>query len=432
MMEPSTVPSGKDTNRYPYPSFVCIEKTSYHIESTPDDSPRHMVFGHSQIRNMWNADLKKDLIFPIDWFSYSGGKARFLSREIIKTLKANSCPLRISAIIWQNSITDTSLEDLLQISNDIQAELIKHPQHKVAFPTVLFVPDQEKFWDKVAKLNEHLGSLNLKNGLNLYSLHKSIMNKKKGKGLRVVQSAWKEFNNNSGKGYHIDEKHAHQYANFIRNYHIHGFLDQKAGRRSQPPAERKGHNAPSQTMKMPQEVDGRDLLNNIKSRKRTMYGKVVMQDELNNLEQLKAEKVELSKNQIMETDEIIEEQKEKRIKLKEMDQRLTAKYAESQKREEALNMKEKELDEKEKRIQKIENECEKREQAAAEAMAKHEQVIRELKTKEIMLMIDIQRKNLELEALCKEKKKKRKHKKKERKYEEKNNKDGEKAHEKTS
>ena len=206
------------TTKYPYDSFWPGDNCTYSFADQSDSEYRHLVVGHSQVRGKWNVKVnREDLQYNMDWISYSGGKARFLAKVIIRFLKSNpTMKLRISAIIWQNSVSDTSLEDMKNIVQDIQAVVEQYPQHKVAYPTLQFVPDQEQYFGRIGEFNIYLRELNLQNGMSPYNLHKTTMISKKGKGMRVSQSAWKEFNNNKGKGYHIDPKKWEGYVKIIK------------------------------------------------------------------------------------------------------------------------------------------------------------------------------------------------------------------------
>lgn len=185
---------------------------------------RHLIIGHSQIRGCWNEVFdKEELNFPIDWMCLPGGKAYELM-EIVKTeIRDAQIPTRISAIIWQNSVPNLSLEDVQNLLEDVEILLAGYPEHKVAFPECQFVPDQEKHFEHIGRINKLLQDYNQRNGFNRYPLFKSTM--KSGGGLKVDQKRWSEFLKNQGKGYHIDNKH--KYTQFIRKFHLHGFRDNK-------------------------------------------------------------------------------------------------------------------------------------------------------------------------------------------------------------
>ena len=135
------------------------------------------------------------------------------------------------------------------------------------------------------------------------------MNPKKGKGLKVKQTGWTEFLHNQGKGFHIAEHLWFPYVKMIKTYHMHGFKDSKESQNSFIPRDSNcliEH--PRQSMTHPSKVDVRQLLNNIKSRKRKNYGKVVLQDEVNDMER---------KKQLLTSQASIEEQRKRKQTLAE-------------------------------------------------------------------------------------------------------------------
>lgn len=266
-----------------YAGFWPSDRTTYHFETREDAEVRHVIFGHSQLRDKWKVKVDLDVDIDIDWISFSGGKARFLAGEIIKLLKSSDIPLRISAVIWQNSMGECTNDDLFANVLRIEEVLKRYPQHKVAFPTCPFMPELNDCFEKVGNFNNMLRDYQIHHNMGPYNLHKSLMRKKKGKGMLVSQEAFKEFRDGKGKGYHIDKSYEHKYVKFIKNYHLHGFMDSKSARRIPAPNDTVRHLFPEQRMYHPVEVDVRQRLNNIRSRKRDQYGNVVVQDEIHRL-----------------------------------------------------------------------------------------------------------------------------------------------------
>ena len=332
---------------YPYTANFSESKFSFHFENCKDSEFTHLVVGHSQIRGKWDVDMSGDLDFPMNWASFSGGKARFLGEEIKSILRCNDgIQLRISAVIWQNSIESSSVEELMGIATGISYEADKHPQHKVAFPTLHFVPQQHQLWDKIGEFNNFLRDLNNKNGFNPYNLHKTTMRKASGKGMKVIQTAWKEFNNNQGKGYHID-KHVHErYVKFIKTYHLYGFKDGVASRQDKSAVQSISvkHSYPAQVMRHPSERDVRDVLNNIRSVKRSRYGTVVMDDELKLLRIKEESQIKRAKEVIEESNNMIEDTLKHGKILKKVQSDMAVLVELSKEREAELLQREEEMD----------------------------------------------------------------------------------------
>ena len=193
---------------------------------TPKDANiRHLIIGHSQIRNCWECKYEEEeLNFNMDWISVSEGKAQELKELLIQELRESQIPLRISAIIWQNSIPSISYTEVEQIIEDIEKALDQYPQHKVALPECQFVPAQAIHFEHISKINLILADFNKRQGFNSYHLHKAVMRQRKG-SLAVKQSEWLEFQNKTGPGYHIADKT--KYTKFIRKFHLSNLQNAK-------------------------------------------------------------------------------------------------------------------------------------------------------------------------------------------------------------
>ena len=178
---------------------------------------RHLVIGHSQIRGCWNYKYdENELNFDMDWICVSGGKARNLLELLKLQMRESQIPLRVSAIIWQNSIPDLSFADVEKMIEEIEVTLDDYPQHKVALPECQFVPAQAQLFEHIAKINLILADFNERQGFNRYPLFRSTMKQTK-QALRVKQSDWLEYQNKTGPGYHIANKT--KFTKFIRKFH---------------------------------------------------------------------------------------------------------------------------------------------------------------------------------------------------------------------
>ena len=250
---------------------------------------KHMVIGHSQLQNMekYRFENKPEINFQIDFISVADGKAPQLVEMIKEEIRHASQPLRISGIIWQNSICDLSTQTMEDIVLDIEDFLKDYPSHRVALPECQYAPQLEQYWDKIARLNTILDDYNLRQGFNSYSLHKTTMQySKQKKSLVVRQSSYREFNNalryqKSSKtpesnqlGFYIDEGAPKtRYAQHIRKFHKYGFNDSIAivgpSAGSWHPHKRSSTiffaRNPVNKMKDPKTADARLIINKIKS-----------------------------------------------------------------------------------------------------------------------------------------------------------------------
>ena len=263
---------------------------------------QHMVIGHSQIRNLekYHFPDTPGINFHIDVLSYSGGHASRLAEVIKDEISSASRPLRISAIIWQNSNWTTTLSQVEDIVMDIEDFLKDYPFHRVAFPECLFVPQQEEIWDKVARINTILGNYNKRQGFDRYPLHKVAMYwNTNTKAFTVRQTSYREYNqdltasqgradhNANNLGYHIDEgAPKRRYAQHIRNFHKYGFNENKERPINQLPPQRISNTVyfagnPVNKMKSPKEADARVVINMIKQNNNVTAYKADGFDDLN-------------------------------------------------------------------------------------------------------------------------------------------------------
>lgn len=200
--------------------------------------PQHMVIGHSQVRNLesYRFPDSPDIDFDLTVKCVRGGKAFKMAQMIKKEVVEAKVPLRISAIIWQNSIWNITISEVENIVDDMETFLKVHPFHRVAFPECLFVPEQEHLWDKVHHVNLILKSYNERQGYDRYSLFKIAQQYSKAKGMYTVrQTSYREFNraeddgkDGSGLGYYLDEgPPKRRYAKHIRKFHKYGFSPKK-------------------------------------------------------------------------------------------------------------------------------------------------------------------------------------------------------------
>ena len=108
-----------------------------------------------------------------------GGKAQELKKLLISEIKKAQIPLRISAVIWQNSITTITLSRVKEIIEEIESTLKLHLQHRVALPECQYVPEQADYFEHIAKINLLLADFNQRHGFKRYPLFRSTMTERK-------------------------------------------------------------------------------------------------------------------------------------------------------------------------------------------------------------------------------------------------------------
>ena len=189
-----------------------------------DAKLRHLVIGHSQIQTCWDYKHQEpELEFEIDWICMPHGNTQELKELLIAEIRESQIPLRISAMIWQNSITTIKLSEVMEIVKEIESTLKLYPQHKVALPECQFVPAQADYFEHISKVNLLLADFNKRQGFNRYPLFKSTMDLKK--GLHVKQDQWLEYQRKTGPGYQIADKS--KYTKFIRKFHLNNLKNPK-------------------------------------------------------------------------------------------------------------------------------------------------------------------------------------------------------------
>ena len=199
-------------------------RVTTHFETADSAEVRHLVVGHSQIRDLWNIDVSKiqGLNFPVDWISVSGGKVEELIAIIKKEIKKAVKPVKVSAMIWQNSITTLNIEKVKEIVSDLEQFMGDYSEHKVALPECLFIPSLEEHFPFITELNHLLRQYQVRNEMNAFPLSKVLMRNTKN-GLKVRQDQWKEYQEGTGLGYHIADSGRTNYVKFILKFHAYGF-----------------------------------------------------------------------------------------------------------------------------------------------------------------------------------------------------------------
>ena len=179
------------------------------INSKDTDDIIHMVIGHTQIKGCWDINLDVDeLNFPIDWLCMPTGLADDFLNLIKTEMQSAIKPLKITAIIWQNSIGSITPDCVRRITSEIDRLYYVFPQHSVAFPEIMFLPKLKAYSAKTAKINSILAEYNAKRDYDRYSLHKA----------GTAKNNWED-------GLYLKNKK--KFTSFIRKFHLHNFFGSK-------------------------------------------------------------------------------------------------------------------------------------------------------------------------------------------------------------
>ena len=179
------------------------------INSKDADDIIHMVIGHAQIKGCWDIKFDLDeLNFPVDWLCMPSGLPDDFLKVIKNEMRMAVKPLKISAIIWQNSLHNITLESVKRILSEADRLYLVYPQHSIAFPEIMFLPKLKDFSAKTAKINSILAEYNSKRDYDKYSLFKA----------GTAKNNWEE-------GLYLKNKR--KFTSFIRKFHLHNFFGSK-------------------------------------------------------------------------------------------------------------------------------------------------------------------------------------------------------------
>ena len=188
-----------------------------------DASEHHILIAHSQARDCWNIQLEDELNFPLDFVCKPGGKAPELINIIKDFLSSAVTNLKITGMIWQNSVRDLSLAQVESLIKGLKTTLKEHPNHKVALSECLFAPKDQEYFEHISQINVLIKEFNSEQGNAPYPLNKVGLGKKRGgkSALTEKPNRWVETENHPGQGYHLKDKT--KLIKFIRKYHKTGF-----------------------------------------------------------------------------------------------------------------------------------------------------------------------------------------------------------------
>ena len=177
---------------------------------------RHVLVAHSQIRSCWDEKFDGDLDFPMDFFCLPGGKAPELIDIMKEVITSSKVPIKMTGLIFQNSITELTLNQVAHILEDFAQFLKDYPEHKVAFAQGLYPPRNKDFSAHITKVNCQLITFNDHYGHDAYHLTKVCVGKP-----RANQVFYTEKLDRWTDGYHLKDKR--KIIKFIRNFHLFSF-----------------------------------------------------------------------------------------------------------------------------------------------------------------------------------------------------------------
>ena len=195
------------------------------IVSSENSNVRHVVVAHSQASRLWDVSSpeRDNLPFKLEFIVVHGGRIEQLVdivKQQVHLSLVNGETMYITAMLWQNSIQRLTIANCQSIIQDLESYLQAYPHCKVALPTMMYVPDLEDFFPKIAELNQLLTDYQVRNNMTPYMLCK-VGKTDSPKGYRCIPSFWQEYLNNRSKGYHLSEPGKEMLVKYISLFHRH-------------------------------------------------------------------------------------------------------------------------------------------------------------------------------------------------------------------
>ena len=195
-----------------------------HFVPDQESEERHLVISHSQGTDLWSVPCQErdELDHKLEFIVVRGGKVRELVDIVKREVRQAVRPTRITALLWQNSISVLSDNVVSSIIKDLEEFVRLYPLCKVALPTMMYVPDLEQHFRQIQQLNCQLDFYQECNGMTPYYLHK-VGAGKCPTGLYIKPRMWSEWVSGRGKGYHLTSEGKQHMVKVISKFHRFGF-----------------------------------------------------------------------------------------------------------------------------------------------------------------------------------------------------------------
>ena len=195
------------------------------IVSAQSGCDRHLVVAHSQGSRLWDVSCptRDSLPFKLEFTVVHGGKVDQLVdivKQQARLSQVNGERVYITAMLWQNSIHRLTIANCIDIIQDLETYLQAYPLCKVALPTMMYVPDLEDIFPKLAELNQLLTDYQVRNNMTSYLLCK-VGKVDSRKGYKCVPGFWQEYLSHKSKGYHLSEPGKQKLIKTISLFHLH-------------------------------------------------------------------------------------------------------------------------------------------------------------------------------------------------------------------
>ena len=100
-----------------------------HIVPDQESEERHLVISHSQGTDLWSVPCQErdELDHKLEFIVVRGGKVRELVEIVKKEVRQAVKPTKITALLWQNSISVLSDYEVSRIIKDVEEFIRQYP-----------------------------------------------------------------------------------------------------------------------------------------------------------------------------------------------------------------------------------------------------------------------------------------------------------------
>ena len=199
------------------------------------------MIGNSLLRGVSQAGVKpEDKETKINFVIMPGGKAKDVVEVLKNRIENAKMKTRYALLLFQNDIKDLGriweeegkksmekvVKELFEKITEIKNANTKDIDHKIAIAEEQYPPELTEYFGLIWLINEKIREENQANNVGVFKLWKSMMKSKPksdannpGSLPKVVNSRWREFQQNGSPGYHIGEgRNIVKFAQFIRRY----------------------------------------------------------------------------------------------------------------------------------------------------------------------------------------------------------------------
>lgn len=165
------------------------------------------------------------------WFCVKTDRGMVRILEQVTKFLMDTNPKMLILDCWNQFITRESTGKIMKYMTAVRNVVKDYPMHKVVFPSFLFSPELQPWWDEIASLNVVTRNLNLSINMTPLQLHKCLLKRSKGqRQLTVRGDDWEEHRMNSGLGKNLSQQGIKRVTDWMMTHFkkgMHGVVDPK-------------------------------------------------------------------------------------------------------------------------------------------------------------------------------------------------------------